>query len=94
LWQVSDQSTALMMQKFYGYLSQGMTKAEALQKAQLDLIGLNSLKASNQALTQLPRAAIAIQSVKSIYPRPNAHQDIGYAHPFFWAPFILIGNSQ
>jgi CHAT domain-containing protein/Tfp pilus assembly protein PilF len=94
LWQVSDQSTALMMQKFYGYLSQGMTKAEALQKAQLDLIGLNSLKASNQALTQLPRAAIAIQSVKSIDPRPNAYQDIGYAHPFFWAPFILIGNSQ
>ncbi len=94
LWQVSDQSTALMMQKFYGYLSQGMTKAEALQKAQLDLLQLNSLTSSNQALTQLPRAAIAITSVKSINDRPNAHQNIGYAHPFFWAPFILIGNSQ
>jgi CHAT domain-containing protein/Tfp pilus assembly protein PilF len=94
LWQVSDQSTALMMQKFYGYLSQGMSKAEAIQKAQLDLLQLNNLKASSQALAQLPRAAIAIQSVKSIDPRPNAHQDIGYAHPFFWAPFILIGNSQ
>jgi CHAT domain-containing protein len=94
LWQVSDQSTALMMQKFYGYLSQGMTKAEALQKAQLDLLQLNTLTSSSQALTQLPRAAIAITSVKSIDDRPNAHQNIGYAHPFFWAPFILIGNSQ
>ncbi|NJM46243.1 MAG: DUF2225 domain-containing protein [Alkalinema sp. RU_4_3] len=94
LWQVSDQSTALMMQKFYGYLSQGMTKAEALQKAQLDLLQLNRLKSSNQALNQLPRAAIAIQSVKSIADRSKAQQDLGYAHPFFWAPFILIGNSQ
>jgi CHAT domain-containing protein/Tfp pilus assembly protein PilF len=94
LWQVSDRSTALMMQKFYGYLSQGMTKAAALQRAQLDLMQLNSPQASNQALAQLPRAAIAIQSVQSIANSPKAHQDMGYAHPFFWAPFILIGNSQ
>ena len=34
LWSVDDRSTALLMQKFYIYLKEGMGKAEALQKAQ------------------------------------------------------------
>lgn len=39
LWQISDRSTALMMDNFYTYLSQNpqMSKAEALRLAQLDL---------------------------------------------------------
>ena len=39
LWSVRDLPTALLMTRFYEYLQQqGMTKAEALRKAQLDLI--------------------------------------------------------
>ena len=39
LWQVSDRSTAMVMNRFYDYLSQNpqMNKAEALRLAQLDL---------------------------------------------------------
>lgn len=39
LWQISDRSTAVMMDRFYEYLSQNpnITKAEALRLAQLDL---------------------------------------------------------
>ncbi|WP_293058356.1 MULTISPECIES: CHAT domain-containing protein [unclassified Moorena] len=40
LWKVRDDSTAIFMNKFYEYLKQPeITKAEAVRKAQLDLIG-------------------------------------------------------
>jgi len=38
LWSVSDESTALLMSYFYENLSSGMSKDEALQKAQLRLM--------------------------------------------------------
>lgn len=36
LWKVEDKSTAFLMQRFYTYLQSGSTKAQALQKAQID----------------------------------------------------------
>ncbi len=38
LWDVSDQTTAELMRRFYGYLKAGKTKDEALRAAQIDLI--------------------------------------------------------
>jgi CHAT domain-containing protein len=38
LWQVDDQSTFILMTRFYYYLNQGFSKAESLQKAQIELI--------------------------------------------------------
>ncbi len=38
LWSVSDTSTGELMQRFYGYLKAGESKAEALRSAQLDLL--------------------------------------------------------
>lgn len=38
LWSVSDESTALLMERFYAHLRQGRTKDEALRAAQLELI--------------------------------------------------------
>jgi len=38
LWDVSDQTTADLMARFYRYLSEGKTKDEALREAQIDLI--------------------------------------------------------
>jgi CHAT domain-containing protein/lipopolysaccharide biosynthesis regulator YciM len=58
LWYISDQSTSLLMGKFYELLSQqNMTKAEALRQAQLHLM-----------------------------------RDPQYANPYYWAPFVLVGN--
>ncbi len=57
LWAVEDQSTASLMIEFYRLVTQpGITRAEALRLAQLELL----------------RG--------------------GYEHPYFWAPFVLIGN--
>jgi len=38
LWQVNDQSTAMVMQSFYKYLAAGKAKDEALRQAKLDYI--------------------------------------------------------
>ncbi|UII33692.1 CHAT domain-containing protein [Fulvivirga ulvae] len=38
LWSVPDQSTSTIMQSFYGYLKEGMSKPEALRKAKLDYL--------------------------------------------------------
>jgi CHAT domain-containing protein len=58
LWQVSDQSTAMLMADLYRRRqSDKLTKVEALRQSQI------SLQAS-----------------------------LKYSHPFYWAPFILMGN--
>ena len=42
LWQVNDQSTAIIMDVFYKNLAQGMNKAEALRQAQLSWLKLKN----------------------------------------------------
>jgi CHAT domain-containing protein len=58
LWSVEDSATATFMVSFYQELARPqITKAEALQKAQLQLL-------------KTPQ----------------------FRHPFYWAPFVLVGN--
>jgi CHAT domain-containing protein len=58
LWSVNDLSTASLMIEFYRELGRpGITRAEALRRAQLTLL----------------------------------YQD-GYTSPYYWAPFVLLGN--
>lgn len=58
LWSVDDESTAMLMVKFYQELAQAnVTKAEALRQAQVALL-----------------------------------QQSRFRHPYYWAPFVLVGN--
>jgi CHAT domain-containing protein len=60
LWPISDDAAVKVMQKFYdGFIHQDLTKAKALQQAQLQLL-----------------------------------RDKEFSHPFYWAPFILVGNGD
>jgi CHAT domain-containing protein len=61
LWPVDDEATRMLMVRFYQQLTgrPGVSKAVALQRAQLDLLASGS-----------------------------------FEHPFFWAPFILVGSWQ
>jgi CHAT domain-containing protein len=85
LWNVNDASTALLMQQFYKNLAGGtMTKAEALRQVQRDFI--NGKLTAKDAPS---RSDIEVQVT-------NPTRQIGpqtFAHPYYWAPFILIGNS-
>ena len=73
LWEVADESTGQFMQLFYSLRQrQGLSKAEALQKAQLDFID---------------RPA---KGSKVCDESGNCHNP--HSHPYYWAPFILMGN--
>jgi CHAT domain-containing protein/Tfp pilus assembly protein PilF len=60
LWNVSDNSTSILMTRFYtNLIKEGLNKAEALREARLSMI-----------------------------------KDGEFAHPFYWAPFILTGSWE
>ena len=99
LWPVADESTKALMQTFYRLreAKKGTSKAEALQHAQLTLLqgkhGDGSLSGTRSASAVLPKDASASDSkpVEGVFPHDEAAP---YAHPYYWAPFILIGNWQ
>jgi CHAT domain-containing protein len=79
LWKVADESTVTLMQAFYRNL-QSMSKAEALRQAQLELMGF-----------RIPYTAQrGIVTTKLAGSEPGTPVDC--SHPFFWAPFILVGD--
>ena len=80
LWKVSDDSTVKLMRAYYRNL-QGMSKVEALRTAQLELMNL-SLRFN------LERGRAAITRSAGYQPGVT----IECSHPFFWAPFILVGD--
>ena len=89
LWVVSDDSTSLLMQFFYKNLATGtMTKSEALRQAQLSLLNGNNSTSRNSEI----RGGITV-NIKPGASSRNEKLSSGYSHPYYWAPFILIGNG-
>jgi CHAT domain-containing protein len=80
LWKVSDDSTVELMRAFYRNLK-SMTKAEALQKAQIDL-----MRSSIRFHVERGPGGMT----RSTDDQPDMAIDC--SHPFFWAPFILVGD--
>ena len=83
LWQVNDPATALFMQQFYQHIQSGKTKAQALQQVQQAFI--------TDRLTLKDAEAIDRAGVRLHIPGQLPHNSL--AHPYYWAPFILIGNN-
>ncbi|WNZ44090.1 CHAT domain-containing protein [Leptolyngbya boryana CZ1] len=82
LWQVDDGGTQALMNAFYGALQTGRyTKTEALQAAQTALITGNYESVGGKR--GLGVVADTSQAVK------RDRLD----HPYYWAPFVLIGNG-
>ena len=87
LWTVNDSTTQLLMNGFYTALQSGkITKAEALRQAQIALITRDdsALGAQRGAMVSLRR-----QLREGLQPDVANHLN----HPYYWAPFILIGNG-
>lgn len=83
LWQVADYSTRQLMQEFYAtkQSTAGTTKAHALRTAQLKVLSCGDQPASTSELDRSMQ----------MYIQPDAEIEC-FSHPYYWAPFILIGN--
>jgi CHAT domain-containing protein len=89
LWPINDNSTGVFMPRFYELLQkEGVNKAEALRQTQVEFIE-GKLNESSSPLAKETRGALA----SSAGDDDDDSMDFpGYSHPFFWAPFILMGN--
>jgi CHAT domain-containing protein/tetratricopeptide (TPR) repeat protein len=99
LWEVDDLSTAFLMGRFYeNILITGMELATALRESQLWLRTstaftlMNRLEVIRKAIKRnigtdlLPQISYAWRTL--VVMEPN---ECPFSHPFFWAPFILVG---
>jgi CHAT domain-containing protein/Tfp pilus assembly protein PilF len=87
LWYVSDGGTQHLMDGFYIALQNGYPASEALRRAQIALITSDaSILAEEQGNTG-DAESTALSSGQPL----NQRNDL--THPYYWAPFILIGNG-
>ncbi|ETR65537.1 MAG: hypothetical protein OMM_14096 [Candidatus Magnetoglobus multicellularis str. Araruama] len=91
LWKVADVSTGLFMEQFYQVLQSNkhLTKTEALQQIKESFIE-GSYNTKHFLL-----ASRGEHNKQSDVTTGKANQDTQVTdlnHPYYWAPFILIGN--
>jgi tetratricopeptide (TPR) repeat protein len=90
LWPVADESTSELMRALYQeHRDHHRDKADALREAQLDLIrgtvtSSTTAADSHRGLTRTD----GDQAGGNFKADPKAP----FSHPFYWAPFILMGN--
>jgi CHAT domain-containing protein len=105
-WKVDDYATALLMTRFYQNLlgkrpglSQPLPKAQALDEAKHWLQGLTADEVGPK-LAALERGTVRpLATVDGPAPRAgsSASKPAGvrpYAHPFYWASFLLVGDPN
>lgn len=82
LWSVDDKSTANFMRTFYTLWTdpaKNLSKAEALRQTQLRMLRLSSPSVTDA--TKTGSATTGADNAAAIY-----------RDPYYWAPFILMGN--
>lgn len=84
LWPVDDESTRRLMGQFYRRAGPGRSKAEALRQAQLALLRGEGVPPRDGAR----RSAVAVAAERA------GRKGAAYAHPYYWAPFVLMGDGR
>jgi CHAT domain-containing protein len=106
LWKVDDQATALLMTRFYQNLlgqrpglSRPLPKAAALEEAKrwLRVLTADEVGSELAALDRGTVRPLAKADGPVSHTASSASQPAGvrpYAHPYYWAAFILIGDPR
>jgi CHAT domain-containing protein len=88
------------MQRFYANLlgqrpglKKPLGKAEALAEAKKWLRELSAEEAAKQAAT-LTRGVARGKGRKPLPPLPAVKSATPYAHPYYWAAFVLVGDGD
>jgi CHAT domain-containing protein/tetratricopeptide (TPR) repeat protein len=96
LWPVADASTPVLMREFYRLrrAHPTLSKASDLRQAQLELLrGQVTAMATPSRTNRAQRAKVAGAANTSLPPFV-ADPKAPYSHPYYWAPFVLIGNPE
>ena len=113
LWEVDDEATALLMERFYENLlgqfsesrsigrttysaSHRMSKADALREAKLWLrtLGREDVQRLRRELRVADESTSSESNGKEARgARVATESDPDYSHPYYWAPFVLIGDG-
>ena len=107
LWKVDDEATALLMERFYqnllgrrSDLDRPLTKVEALAEAKAWLRGLTSAERDRLRRRALGGQRGPIESLPPLAKStdlqgpPGGDADHPFAHPYYWAAFILVGDAR
>lgn len=79
LWPIDSNATVEFMIRFYSYLTSGKSKAEALKLTQMSFVNNN-------------RTGNGYERGFRIVAKNKPPNNSSYSHPYFWAPFVLVGE--
>jgi CHAT domain-containing protein len=90
LWAVEDAHTARLMDRFYAAYARGASSAAALREARLALLDSHGPLPAELALRGI---AGTIDPTQGRARRRGRRSQPRSADPFFWAPFVLVGDA-
>lgn len=107
LWSVNDLSTRILMEHFYRELKAGHHKVDALQRAQLSVMKMTAGQ-RQEYLSLYGKRNVKLLDVDGescdfdwtpiidhLYPQPTDPKrlnELCFTDPYYWAPFVLIGD--
>jgi CHAT domain-containing protein len=101
LWKVDDAATALLMERFYQNLlgkrpelKGPMSKVQALAEAKSWLRGLSQEEARQRVADLNASVARGKGRKLQLLPASADSTERPFAHPYYWAAFVLIGQAD